>query len=190
MNPLSYLLAPMLLLPLSAEPEPVVEDAPGYAVEAPAPRIAFDPAEGGVFQWLAQAFRIQSADQVRIEQRVIIRIAPRGNSEDIRRNLLADLPSRAIGPHFEERSMGKCVPVAGVAGVQVAPENKLVLFLRDQRIVSAGMEKGCNVRDFYSGFLIERTSDGMMCAGRDKLLSRNGASCKLGKMHQLVEVGE
>ena len=58
--------------------------------------------------------------------------------------------------------------------------------MRDARIVSAGLDKGCTARDFYSGFYVARTGDGMMCTGRDKLQSRNGANCKLGKLKQLV----
>ena len=58
--------------------------------------------------------------------------------------------------------------------------------MRDTRIVSAGLDKGCTARDFYSGFYVARTGDGMMCTGRDKLQSRNGANCKLGKLKQLV----
>ena len=84
--------------------------------------------------------------------------------------------------------MNQCLAVSGIAGVQPDGPSRLVLFMRDQRIVSASLEKACNAQDFYSGFLVERTSDGMICSGRDELLSRSGSHCSLGKLRQLVQI--
>ena len=81
--------------------------------------------------------------------------------------------------------MGKCVPVSGIAAVQ-ADAGRLLLFMRDQRLVAASLEKACSARDFYSGFYLERTGDGLLCVERDKLHSRAGASCELSKLRQLV----
>ncbi len=194
MNPLSYLFAPMLLLPVAALPTGVpIESAANSAqltAESQLPASTYRPVDTIPFSWVAEVFRSESAGQVSIEQRIIIRIAPRASSPvDPRRNLLAELPNRSVGPHFEERNMAKCVPVGGIAGVQILQSNKLTLFMRDRTIVSAGLDKGCNAQDYYSGFYVERSSDGMMCSGRDTLKSRSGASCKLGKLKQLVEVG-
>lgn len=212
MNPVIGLLAPVLaILPIAAAPGvppdvqvvPVAEGATagtGLTVDG-VPDIA-GPGDGHFsgFRAMVDAMRGQRADQVRIEQRVIIRIAPapvgrppmpdpRRGLPDWRRNMLADSPLRGGGPRMEERRMAQCVPVAGIAGVQVSPPGKLVLFMRDQKIVSAALEKTCNPRDFYSGFYLERTADGMLCSGRDTLHSRSGANCALGKLRQLVEIG-
>lgn len=86
--------------------------------------------------------------------------------------------------------MGKCVSVAGIAGVQPRRGNRLVLFMRDQRIVAADLERACSARDFYSGFYVERSEDGMLCVDRDRLQSRTGARCKLSRLRQLVAVNE
>ena len=92
-----------------------------------------------------------------------------------------------VRPHFDERKMGKCVAVGGIAGVQIGGDDKLMLFMRDQRIVSATLEKACSARDFYSGFYIERSADGMLCVDRDKLQSRTGANCGVRRLRQLIE---
>ncbi|MBC2666474.1 hypothetical protein H7F51_13175 [Novosphingobium flavum] len=196
MNPLSDLIAPVLaLLPVMAGgADSVVADplANGeVALTRPAEESATGP-EVESFSGLVRAMReADTARQVRIEQRLIIRIAPGPPPRDLRdprdprRNMLSEPPPRAA-PRMAERKMNQCVQVGGIAGVQPDGPSRLMLFMRDQRIVSASLEKTCNARDFYSGFLVERSTDGMICAGRDRLLSRSGSNCALGKFRQLV----
>lgn len=140
---------------------------------------------GAVWHLAADGFRPPVEHQVRIEQRVTIRISPR--AEPPRANLLMDLPRRAVGPRFIERRMGKCLPVSGIVGVEAGAGNQLILFLRDRRMVSASLERACRARDFYSGFYLERSDDGRLCVERDTLLSRSGANCQLTRFRQLVE---
>ncbi len=127
-----------------------------------------------------------TARQVRIEQRVVVRITPQPPAA--RQNLLADLPQRPLAPRFEERGKEKCVALDGIAGVQTGSGNRLVLFLRDRKMISVNLEKACRARDFYSGFYVEKNKDGRLCVERDKLRSRTGASCEVEVMRQLVEV--
>lgn len=127
-----------------------------------------------------------TARQIRIEQRVVVRIAPQ--SPATRNNLLADLPQRQLAPRFEERGKEKCVALQGIAGVQTGSGNRLVLFLRDSRMISVNLEKSCRARDFYSGFYVEKNEDGRLCIERDKLQSRTGARCEIEAMRRLVEV--
>ena len=192
----STILAPLLLLPVTIASAPLPDRAPQVAGAAlmrqPAVQpVQSSPSDSFPFSWLAEAWRTPSAEQVSIEQHITIRIAPRAPSNaDPRIGMFSDVPEKAASQRLIERSMGKCLPLDGVAGVQIAGMNKLVLFLRDTRVVTAGLDKGCNAQDFYAGFYVARSADGMMCAGRDKLQARNGASCKLGKLHQLVEAGD
>jgi hypothetical protein len=196
MNPLSGLIAPLLaLLPAGVS-----------APEAPPPPVAMEERTGLLpgavpqpgepvferFDDLARAARAAAAaNQVRIEQRITIRIAPAPPVHDPRemRRSLFDIPTRGF-PRIEERRMNQCVAVGAIAGVQPDGPSRLMLFLRDQRLVSVALDKTCNARDFYSGFLVERTADGMICAGRDKLHSRSGTHCDLGKLRQMVEVDD
>jgi len=194
MNPLPAILAPLLLLPVAIAPvaNPATDNDGAAMTARVQQEQAMEP--GSVpapLDWLARARQTPGADQVSIEQHIVIRISPRAPANaDPRVAMFYDAPDSPGGSHIEERKMGKCVPIDGVAGVQIAQTNKLVLYMRDSRVVSAGLDKGCNARDYYSGFYVARSSDGMICAGRDKLQARNGASCKLGKLHQLVEVGD
>ena len=151
---------------------------------APAPAETACP-EGSTFAVVANRFRAQDAHQVRIEQQITIRISPR--PQPMRPNMLMDLPNREVGPKFLERKVGKCVKVAGIAGVQPDQGNRLLLYMRDQRIISAELERACRSRDFYSGFYLSRSSDGQLCVDRDMLLSRSGANCRLTQIRQLVE---
>jgi hypothetical protein len=75
---------------------------------------------------------------------------------------------------LRERKSARCLPVAGIAGVQRDMADRLVLFMRDRRIIGASLDKSCNARDFYLGFYVEQTADGMLCAGRDTIHSRAG----------------
>lgn len=126
-----------------------------------------------------------SAWQVRIEQRMTIRIAPRGLRSSST-EMFSGTTDDDFDSHFSERKIGKCLPMTGIAGVQPNGSNHLLLFMRDQRIVSAELERACRARDFYSGFYLSRTSDGQLCVDRDTLLSRSGMNCKLKRIRQLV----
>lgn len=131
----------------------------------------------------------QIARQVRIEQRVIVRISPQRSTSN-RNSLLAELPRRSLATRFEEREMDNCVPVGRIAGVQTGTGNRLLLYLRDERIISLNLERACRARDFYSGFYIERSEDGQLCVARDELQSRSGARCEVERMRQLVAITE
>ncbi len=92
--------------------------------------------------------------------------------------------------NYEERRIGRCLPMAEIAGVQVLQDERLLLFMRDQRIISAQLERACNARDFYLGFYLERSEDGRLCMDRDDLHSRSGATCELERLYQLIPTGD
>lgn len=184
MNPTLALLAPLaLLVPsvgdmLGSEQQSQLLPPPAPIEAAPrSPVTPLDFVDGS------------SVRQVRIEQRVTIRIAPRDPA--VRPSMLAQMAPDAGAPaRFAERRMGKCVPVSGIAAVEPDSGGRLLLFMRDQRLVSASLDKACRARDFYSGFYLERTGDGLLCVDRDKLHSRAGASCGISRMRQLVAAGD
>lgn len=123
--------------------------------------------------------------QVRVQQRVIIRISPQRSP---RTDLMATLPQRELPERMAERKIGKCLPLKSIAGVMPTRDNRLMLFLRDQRIIAANLEKACAARDFYSGFYVEPNDDGRICIDRDKLQSRTGAKCEMSRIRELIEV--
>lgn len=176
-------------LPVSGtEPEGTMAARVRYADPPETAPIDTDLTDGEPFRLIAEAFRSGAANQVRIEQQITIRVTPRSSSA--RRNMLMDMPGRAVAPRFVERKMGKCVDVSDIAGVQPDGGNRLLLFMRDQRIIGAQLDRSCRAREFYSGFYLSRSRDGRLCIDRDTLLSRSGASCTLSKMSRLVEDGD
>ncbi|MEM7690002.1 MAG: hypothetical protein AAF291_13355 [Pseudomonadota bacterium] len=126
--------------------------------------------------------------QIRIEQRVYVRISPR--SVSARRNMLARLPVQPRARRYEEKKSTKCVRVEQIAGVETGSGNRLLLFLRDAEILSVNLEKACRARDFYAGFYVERSDDGKLCVQRDTLQSRNGARCDIARIMKLKAIEE
>ena len=180
MNPLIALLAPLaLLVPVPVrEAGPTVPSAEFAAPPASVEAVAASPVER------LDPVAAPVSEQVRIEQRVIVRIAPPGPM--LRSSIASEAAVPVAAPRFSERKIGKCVPVAGIAAVQPDGASRLLLLMRDRRLISASLEKACRARDFYSGFYIERSGDGKLCVDRDKLHSRAGANCEISRMRQLV----
>lgn len=191
------LFAPLVLLfPVSgliqpereAEAPPEVQEAGASPPDEASLAQTSDRADSPAwpFELVAESFRTASANQVRIEQRMTIRVTPL--PAPAQPNMLMDLPGREVGPRFIERKIGGCIPISGISGVQIDGSNRLILYLRDRRMVRAELERSCRARDFYSGFYLARTADGQLCVDRDTLLSRNGANCKLTRIRRLIEV--
>ena len=187
MNTFVIFLTPLAFL-LPAIPAALPEaPVPGEETQLVAPEVQrtedqFSAAPATSLRLLEDARRAQTVSQVRVEQRVIVRIAP--SSPQRAQRSFAQLDARASG--FEEERLGTCVPINMIAAA--APhENRLLLFMRDQRILSARLEHACNPEDFYSGFYIER-QDGQLCESRDRLQSRAGATCRVARLSRLVPV--
>ncbi|MCW1384472.1 hypothetical protein OLX02_16745 [Novosphingobium sp. KCTC 2891] len=121
-------------------------------------------------------------NQVRIEQRLVIRILP---PRPAGRDTL-QIPPQPNTIRFRERKMANCLPVLGIAGVQPTTDSRLLLFMRDRRIVGASLDKQCSPRDFYMGFYVQQTQDGMLCVGRDSIHSRSGSTCTVSRMRELI----
>lgn len=131
---------------------------------------------------------LEPAWQVRIQQRMTIRITPRAASPR-QPDMRVAMPDVDNASRFAERKMGRCLPVSGIAGVQPQRDNRLLLYMRDRRLVSAELERACRAMDFYSGFYLSPNSDGLLCVERDSLLTRSGMNCKLTRIRQLVDTG-
>lgn len=198
MASLAIFLSPLLLLATSAVDKPVADgvvvdsqvhtqqDAPARLTEEAARR-RNDMSQSDAPWWVrfAPDFRPQTANQVRIERRVIVRISPRA----VPPQSFAPAAAQTRAPvRFVTRPMDDCLPVSAIAGVRASTGNRLLLYLRDRRLVSAQLERTCSARDYYSGFYFEPNEDGRLCVDRDRLLSRTGAKCSLSDMSQLVAV--
>lgn len=187
MNSLAFILSPLaLLLPAVAVgvPEAAVreEEAAHAAADTASPQMGLQSSAAAPFRILDNARKPPTENQVRIEQRVIIRIAP-SSPRTVARSMdrIAEDTNK-----FEEERVGDCVPIASIAAVQPANNNRLLLFMRDRRVLSAALERTCNSEDYYLGFYVERSEDGQLCSRRDKLQSRAGASCRFTRLSRLV----
>lgn len=203
MNFVSALLYPItLLLPAAGTVESDSRDRGPMAEGAPAERSgAADlwpegAAEAPLLDAPFGSTMLRSVEpepgwQVRIEQRMQIRITPRASRAPIpmRRDMFFDIPDDDFKVQFLEKKMGNCLSIAGIAGVQPDRGNRLLLYMRDRRLIGAEVERSCRARDFYSGFYLARTEDGQLCVDRDALLSRSGMNCKLTRIRQLIEIG-
>ena len=164
-------------------PEGLAEQA---LFEAETHAVAAEPGSTELAIWPDRAHTFGSLEQhqVRIERRVIIRVAPRRHVANP--DMLSELQSARPMHRMSIRKRVKCVPTAEIGGVQADPGNQLILFMRRHRMVGVSLEKGCRARDFYSGFYVERSPDGLICSGRDVLHSRAGARCEVSKLYVLA----
>jgi hypothetical protein len=133
-----------------------------------------------------RSFAPEAAEQVHIEQRMTIRVSPRAARTPPPREMFSAPQQEQSQPRFSERKIGKCIPIAGIAGVEPNGQNSLILFMRDRRMINVELDRSCPSRAFYSGFYLSRSTDGMVCLDRDTLHSRSGSACKLKRMRQLV----
>lgn len=133
--------------------------------------------------------QIDTAQQVSIEQRVTIRITPHPAALPLNPSVIGQ-ESDGGAARYIERKIGKCVPVESIRSVKPVGGGKLLLLMRDRRMLTAELKKGCQARDYYSGFLVAKNSDGMICTGRDELRARSGLSCQVSGFRQIVELGD
>lgn len=140
---------------------------------------------------LGGSFHASVADepwhQVRILERFSIRISP---GAPIPPQMQFDLEQDHARSRIEERKIARCVNVGQIGAVQSTRDNRLVFYMRDQRIIIANLEKACRSREYYSGFYMARSADGQLCLDRDVLQSRSGASCKVRRWRELVDADE
>jgi hypothetical protein len=192
MPPIHRLLAPIaLLLPAvvgGMAPVPAPADADSLAAKWFAARIPAGPPmldaameRGGFAGFIVDGLADGAWNQVRIEQRMIIRIAPRLPGQFIAMPQRPPTESR-----FLERKTAKCLPVASIAGVQPESAGRILLITRNRKLIGASLDKSCRARDFYSGFYVEQSVDGQLCAGRDIIHSRAGVNCAVTKLRELV----
>lgn len=191
MNALAALLAPLALLtPMSGDlpfpgPDTIMAEA-GFSPQPEQPQPATGARAPLAAAWLERAHRPAVQNQVRIERRVVIRISPR--SPDVGERVLSGAPQGGLPASYAEQELDECIAIDAIAGARPAENNRLLLFMRDRRVLTAVLERTCHPRDFYSGFYLERNEDGKLCTGRDRLQSRTGSSCEVSRLSQLVAI--
>ena len=121
-------------------------------------------------------------DQVRIDQRVIIRLpspAAVPAAVGAQRQSVAKIK-------YKEQKIGKCLWVDKLGGTRPGPDRTLDLLTRDGILIRAYLGDGCLAREFYAGAYMERSYDGKICVNRDLLYARTGAKCEVDKFRLLI----
>jgi hypothetical protein len=135
----------------------------------------------------AQRVGVQDMDraQVTIRERVIIRVPRMGPlPRAAGRTAIRPLPPPVV---WQESKGPKCIATGGLAGAAIGPEGEAVdLVLTGGKRVRAELDGDCEPLDFYSGFYLRQAADGMVCAKRDPIRVRSGASCTIKRFRTLT----
>lgn len=131
---------------------------------------------GGASDAVAQG---QGYGQAIVRQRLIIRVPP---------NAPRVSSSSPVFSRWREGRGPRCIAMRSVAGATLLGEDSVDLVLRDRSRVRAHLERGCVALDFYRGFYVDGTEDGMICADRDSIRSRMGGECEIERFRSLTAV--
>lgn len=177
-------------VPVMLAEAPAVAQVAGVDASTMADRqggaLGFTPYSATPFRVLEGASQDDEWGQVRIRQRVIIRVSP--SPPDARERMLGLAPQRAQ-TQIREVPHDNCVAVDDIVGVQPTQDNRLLLFMENRQVLAASLDNSCTARAFYSGFYVEQNDDGRLCVSRDQLQSRAGVTCSVEQLTRLVPVG-
>jgi hypothetical protein len=113
--------------------------------------------------------------QLTIHERLIIRI-PR----------VSPARSRAVAPVWREKKGPRCLEMKALTGAAIGGEGEVDLIVEGVSRIRAKLDDACPAMNFYSGFYLKPTKDGKICAGRDMIRARTGASCAIDRFRRLV----
>ena len=124
-----------------------------------------------------------SAFQVRVEQRVIIRVPRQSPAAG---NMSSRIAEMAKPVRYKEEKIGKCLLMDRLVGSRPGTKQSLDLVTREGAMIRAYLGDGCLAREFYAGAYMERPQDGKLCVDRDLLHARTGAKCEVDKFRLLT----
>ena len=86
---------------------------------------------------------------------------------------------------WEETRGPKCIASEFIRGAVLSGTGHVDFVMRSKRRFRAKFDDECPALDFYEGFYVNSPSR-MICAGRDEIRSRMGATCSIDSFSQLV----
>ncbi len=115
--------------------------------------------------------------QVLVHERITIRV-PRMSTAPIQ---------RIVSPRrdWKERKGPKCLDIGIIAAAAIAVPTAIDLLLDDGRWMRARLARDCRSAAFYSGLYIRPGRDGAICADRDAIRVRSGATCPIESFKRL-----
>jgi hypothetical protein len=79
----------------------------------------------------------------------------------------------------------RCVRASMIRGAALLGQNSVDLLLKDNRRIRIKLESSCPALDYYAGFYVRPTEDGLICAERDVIRSRVGGQCGIERFARL-----
>jgi hypothetical protein len=86
---------------------------------------------------------------------------------------------------WEEHRGPRCIAWAQIAGSGLLGQTSVDLVFRDNTRVRARLERHCPALDYYAGFYMAATPDGLICADRDSIRARTGGECRIDSFRTL-----
>lgn len=86
---------------------------------------------------------------------------------------------------WEEHRGPRCIAWAQIAGAGLLSQDSVDLVFRDNTRVRARLERHCPALDYYNGFYMNATPDGLICADRDSIRARTGGQCQIDRFRTL-----
>ena len=117
--------------------------------------------------------------QVTIHERVIIRLPRMAPNRAVAR---AAVPAPVT---YREKKGPKCVAVADMGGAMIVQPGSVDLVMDGGKRLRAKLDDDCGPLDFYNGFYLRPAADGQVCAKRDVIRMRSGASCEIAAFRTL-----
>ncbi len=104
--------------------------------------------------------------------------------------IIVRMPVRPAPPaasmiRWEEHHGPRCIAWARIMGHGLLGQNSVDLIFRDGTRVRARLERRCPALDYYRGFYLPATVDGLICADRDSVRSRTGGLCRIDTFRSL-----
>lgn len=94
-------------------------------------------------------------------------------------------PGNASRIRWEEHRGPRCIAWAQIAGSGLLGQDSVDLVFRDNTRVRARLERHCPALDYYNGFYMAATPDGLICADRDSIRARTGGECRIDRFRTL-----
>lgn len=126
--------------------------------------------------------------QMTIHERVIIRLPRMSPARSPARSgagAMVRMPA-AAAVKYKEKKGPKCVAVTDMGGAQIVAPGAVDLVMTGGKRLRAKLDQDCGPMDFYNGFYLRPAADGKVCADRDVIRMRSGASCGITTFKTLV----
>ena len=116
----------------------------------------------------------QTRGGIVLRSRTIVRVAPP--------RVVQDDPRLK----WKEGKAAKCQPLGDFRAALSTGERHMDLLMRNGTRLRARFDKRCRAADFYAGFYVRPSPDGMLCADRDTVRARSGMTCRIEKFRRLT----